>query len=998
MKMADYSSFDSLIELPGSQAVQLHAYRFGQVIIEKSKAVSGWYQVKSGEIRVLDREDSEEEQTLALCRPKDWLPTNYRSKASEFTFRAMSDASLLFFPWQYIDQLKEEYPQYYQDIVKAINACCERALLKKCPAFRVFDDATLDWFLNSSKTIKTEAGEQRFIDLPESNLLYVMRGKLEISSRSSGTQLGTPGTLCYLPALELDGGVRVTANIAGEFRLFPKECLDAINVGALDRGKIAPPDKTEPIEPGKFTSREDDQIEHKIRLSFSKAFPVVKQIDQTDCGAACLTSIFKFHGMEANIITVREQLGVGRSGSRLYDLAITAERRGYNSKSAKIASVEALARIALPVICHWENNHFIVVYAFRRDYVFVMDPAIGRCRYTRQEFQSKWTGYALLLEPGGNIINDAGSESIFQLYLGVIRREWRVYLDVFIGSLILQIALLLFPILMLLLIDRVILLNNLSLLSVVVLGLGSAALFEILMRQIRDFLLQSAAQRIDIRLSTALYRQILSLPMTFFESRMMGDSLKRFDDTRIIRDLFSSRLVSVILDLIAAVSFLAALLYWYPTMGLVVLLYIPAYYSLMRYLVPRLIRNYNELFKKESELRSFLIETLGGLATIKHLGLESETRSQQEELNLRANLQKLSVLKLSNVGSAIGQLLLRSNLILIIWLGARGVLMGHLSIGEMIACNSLATGLMHPILGILTYFQDLQESKVAKERISEIHTVTTESQLRDYTLPSTEIKGDIIINNVSFRYPGRPETNVLANFSLTVASGEIVGIVGRSGCGKSTLARLLVGDYLPTEGHILIDGQSITQIDLRDLRRQIGLVSQDTFLFNRTVRENIAISAPSTTFDQIVSVARAAECHEFIMELPQGYDTKLGEQSQTLSGGQRQRLAIARELLRRPQVLILDEATSALDAHTEAIIQKNILERLKGVTIFLISHRLTSLRHANKIAVINQGVLVEYGTHEELIGQRGLYRDLWLKQTPSQPLVKQQHLPPIETI
>lgn len=305
------------------------------------------------------------------------------------------------------------------------------------------------------------------------------------------------------------------------------------------------------------------------------------------------------------------------------------------------------------------------------------------------------------------------------------------------------------------------------------------------------------------------------------------------------------------------------------------------------------------------------------------------------------------------------------------------VLQEKMTIGEMIAFQALATGLLAPASSILDFLKGWQETLVAGERISEIYSVDEEPQNDDYLTQPESLSGEIKFDNISFRYASRPETNVLSNISLHIKPGQTIGIVGKSGSGKSTLAKLLARNYVPNEGRIFIDDQDISRLSLRFLRQNIGIVSQDVFLFDRTIRENIAITDPTAPFSEVVAAAKAADCHEFIMSLPEGYETKLGERAQTISGGQRQRLSIARTFFRKPPIVVLDEATSALDSHTEKVVQKQILEKFQGSTVIIIAHRLSTLRQADHIFVLDKGFLVEQGSHEALLAQNGLYWNLW---------------------
>ncbi|HKX26834.1 MAG TPA: peptidase domain-containing ABC transporter [Blastocatellia bacterium] len=724
-----------------------------------------------------------------------------------------------------------------------------------------------------------------------------------------------------------------------------------------------------------------ERIEQSIRHRFSSRFPVIRQMDSNDCGAACLTSILRYYGAQAELLAVRQQLRMGKPGVRLYDLVQAAEKRGFSARTIRAQSMESLSPSRLPAICHWKKGHFVVVYQVNRR-VVVMDPALGIRKLRPEEFLAQWTGNTLLLEPTGDFTDDPPPPTITGYFLPAIKKEKKVFVDAAVASVILQLLLLLSPLLMQMLLDRVLILRSASLMTVILAGLLGMALFEISIRSIREYLLTYAAQRIEVRLSSQLYRHLINLSLSIFESRPIGDLVRRFEDSRLIRELFSSRILSAMIDAVTAVACITLIFHYSYLIGFSLIGFVCCYLLLIGLLTPHLWKRYQLLFKRESDQQSFLIESIAGVQTIKNLRLEIESQWRYEDLGLSSARHRLNAAKLSIAGGGIGQLLVRGSSMLILWLSATAVLREELSIGAMIAINALAAGTMSPALSLLNFLRDWQESRVAAQRIADIYAIPTEHRQRPGGIRSTNFRGEIVFENVSFRYQNRPERNVLSNVSFRIEPGETIGIVGRSGCGKSTLAKLLAGHYPLSEGRILLDGIDLRQFDLEDLRLQIGLVSQEPFLYNRTIRENIAITNPQASMDEVIQAARLALCHEFVMELPAGYHTVIGERGQTLSGGQRQRLCLARQFLRPSPLVIFDEATSALDSETEERIMTSVLNHSRNRTALIVAHRFSTIKQADRILVFEQGVLVEQGSHQELLDAHGLYAYLWQKQLP----------------
>jgi ATP-binding cassette subfamily B protein len=438
----------------------------------------------------------------------------------------------------------------------------------------------------------------------------------------------------------------------------------------------------------------------------------------------------------------------------------------------------------------------------------------------------------------------------------------------------------------------------------------------------------------------------------------------------------------VLLDLLTIVAYLGLMLAYSAELTLVAALFLPLYAALVLVITPVLQRQYREAFQRSAEAESHMVESVTGIGTVKAAAAERPVRWRFEGLMVRAlNVQFRGALT-STAGYAAASVLQTLNALLLLWYGAGLVIAGRMSVGQLVAFNVLVLGVNRAILGVLDLWDEVQEVRVSLERLSDVFDAAPEEtpdgeRVLDRLPP---LQGYIRFDNVTFRYAERGDRNALQNVNLEIAPGQTVALVGRSGAGKSTFANLLLRLYEPTEGRITVDRFDIRQVSLASLRSQIGVVPQEVFLFSGTIRDNIAFGEPGATLEEVVGAAMLAGAHEFISELPLGYDTVIGERGQSLSGGQRQRIAIARALFKKPRILIFDEATSALDTESERAIQQNLDHILKNRTTLIIAHRLSTVRNADQIVVLDQGIIVETGTHDALMRQRGLYHYLISQQ------------------
>jgi ATP-binding cassette, subfamily B, bacterial HlyB/CyaB len=704
----------------------------------------------------------------------------------------------------------------------------------------------------------------------------------------------------------------------------------------------------------------------------SRRYPFIAQHGGSDCGAACLAMIARYWGKHFSINHLRSLINVDRNGASLRGLVSGAEALGFSARPVK-AQFQALTDLQLPAIAHWEGKHYIVVYAINSQWVIVADPAIGQRRLTHAAFQKDWTGFLLLLQPTLQFGNATEEKTHSYSFTELVKPHWTILLEVAVASILIQIFGLVTPLFTQLLLDRVVVQGSLITLHTVGIGLLLFGLFRVALTGFRQYLLDHTANKIDLALVAGFIQQTFRLPLNFFETRYVGDIISRIQENKKIQRFLTGEAVSVLLDLLTVFIYMG-LMFWYSwKLALLTLVILPPTMLIALLAMPFLQKISREIFKTSSEEIGYLIQALTGARTVKSMAVEQSVRWHWESLLDRSLKKNFTGQLLSNslqISSAVIETSVTAGLL---WLGGWLVIRQELTIGQLVAFSMLLGNVMTPFRRLSVLWNELQEVVIAVERINDIMETEPEESKQYVGQALPLLRGHIQLEQVTFRYHPDNDRNTLENLTFEVLPGQMVALVGRSGSGKTTLSKLLLGLYYPTEGRILIDGYDISSLSLRSLRQQVGVVDQDSFLFSGTIRANIALAYPEATLDEIIQAAELAGAHAFIQELPQGYESEIGEGGGLLSGGQRQRLAIARALISDPRLLIFDEATSHLDTESERLIQTNLDKILKGRTTFVIAHRLSTVRNADLILVLDRGILVEHGTHDELMMQRGQY-------------------------
>ncbi len=638
----------------------------------------------------------------------------------------------------------------------------------------------------------------------------------------------------------------------------------------------------------------------------------------------------------------------------------------------------------LPALARLHDGRWVVLAQCDGQRVLWQDAAAPPCIEPLAEFGARWSGRLLLVASRASLAGELAKFD-FGWFVPSLVRYRRLLGEVLLISLFLQLFALVSPLFFQVVMDKVLVHRGLSTLDVLALGLLVVMLFESLLSALRTYVFSHTTSRIDVELGSRLFRHLLALPLAYFQARRVGDSVARVRELENIRAFLTGNALTLLLDVLFSVVFVAVMFAYSVPLTLIVLASVPLYVAISLAVVPLLRRRLDEKFARGAENQALLVEAVTGVQTVKAGALEPQlARRWDDQLAayVSAGFRTGVLAGVAHEGvGLVGKLVSVATL----WYGAHLVMDQAMPVGMFVAVNMFAQRVAQLVMRIAQMWTDFQQTGISMARLADI--LNTPTELPAPSAPALpRLRGRITLDGVSFRY--RPETRpVLRELNLDIAAGEVIGIVGRSGSGKSTLTKLVQRLYVPEQGRVLVDGHDIAAADAAQLRRQIGVVLQENFLFNRSVRENIALADPAAPIEAVMRAAQLAGAHEFVSELPEGYDTVVGEQGTSLSGGQRQRIAIARALLIDPRILIFDEATSALDVESEAVIQRHMGAIARGRTVIVIAHRLSAVRHAHRIVVLDQGRIVESGPHDALLRAGGAYARMWSMQGGAPPAI-----------
>ncbi len=712
--------------------------------------------------------------------------------------------------------------------------------------------------------------------------------------------------------------------------------------------------------------------------------PEMRQVTAVECGAACLAMALNYYGYATSVSEVQEHCGVGRDGLTALEIVKSAQKYGLRVRAVSL-KLEDFRFVALPAIVHWEFNHFLVVERWSTKYVDVVDPALGRRRLSAEEFDEGFTGVAIMVEPGAQFAQRTPQKSLtVWSYVHSFTQMRVIILQILGASLLLQLIGLGSPLLTEVVIDRILPAKDIDMLTLMGVGMLILVLMQAIAGFLRSSLLIYLQTRIDAHMMLNFFEHLLSLPYRFFQLRLNGDLLARVNSNLAIRDLLTNQFISTLLDGGTVIVYFVILLFLSRLLAEVTLGIGLIQIALLLFTAPAIRRLTQRDLEAQGKTQGYLNEALSGIATLKAAGAEHRALARWEnlffdEMNVSLRLSYLS----SVVGSLLGIVGMLSPLVLL-WIGAQQVINGTMTVGAMLALNTLAVQFLGPLGSLATSGQQLQVVRSHFARIADVIGAQPEQDPTAVQTPQ-KLTGRIELRRVSFRYDQNAPL-ILQDINARIQPGQKVALVGRTGSGKSTLGKLLVGLITPTKGSILLDGVPLENLNYQEVRNQFGVVLQESFIFSGSVKENIALNNPEMDMEQISEAAHLAAIDEDIEKMPMSYDTLVSEGGSAFSGGQRQRLALARALANHPALLLLDEATSALDVATEHVVEQN-LSRLPCTQV-IIAHRLSTIRNADMILVLDRGHIVEQGTHEQLLRRNGFYAELIQAQLRNGEIVK----------
>lgn len=704
-----------------------------------------------------------------------------------------------------------------------------------------------------------------------------------------------------------------------------------------------------------------------------------------DTGLHSLVAIARFHQLPAEPEQLAHQFA--EPGKPFSDTQLLSAAKALTLRAKRISpSLNQIKTDILPAIAKAKDGSYFILARLRensdvggdstaRTYLIHDLRDTAPKSVSQEEFEALWSGELILVTRRQGLGESLQQKFDISWFIPSLVKYRKIFREVLIASFFIQLFALVTPLFFQVVMDKVLVHRGFTTLDVLAIGFFVIVVFEAFLGGFRNYLFSHTTNRVDVELGSRLFNHLLALPLSYFESRQVGQNVARVRELDSIRNFITGTALTLVIDLFFVFVFLAVMWYYSPTLTWIVLATIPAYVILSLFITPILRHRLNDKFKHGAANTAFLTESITGIGTVKSMAVEPQMRRKLEDHLSSYVHASFRSQNLNNVANQIAGLINKLMTLGIIWWGAHLVIDGQITVGQLIAFNMLAGRVSGPVLKLVQLWQEFQQAGISIARLGDILNSPREPGFNPNRSRLPSLQGAVTLDHVKFRYRVDGPL-ILHDIDLQVKPGEVIGIVGRSGSGKSTITKLIQRLYVPESGRVLVDGVDLAMIDIAWLRRQIGVVLQENFLFNRSIRENIALADPSIPMERVIAAAKMAGAHEFIVELAEGYDTLVGEQGSNLSGGQRQRLAIARALINNPRILIFDEATSALDYESERLVQDNMARICQGRTVFIIAHRLSTVRACNRIIVMDKGRIVEEGNHGELLSQNGYYAKL----------------------
>jgi ATP-binding cassette subfamily B protein len=718
-------------------------------------------------------------------------------------------------------------------------------------------------------------------------------------------------------------------------------------------------------------------------MDILKKYYCIKQQDIQDCGPACIATISKQYGLKMPVSKIREAAGTDLEGTSVYGVVQAAQKLGFRTKAARVEKKEEIYdNLPVPFIAHVIIDnvllHFVVVHKVTKKYILVADPGRGMMKYKPEEFFKIWDDILIFLNPTAKFEKGDETKGLFKRFWGLIKVQKGLLVNIFIASILITVLGIAGSFYYKFLIDDILpnnLANNLHSLSIAMLTL---LICKVITEFFRKILFIYMSQNIDVPLLLGYYNHVIKLPMNFFGTRKVGEIISRFNDGDKIRNAISSVTLTLMIDVLMTV--VGGTILYLQNEKLFFTCFVPIvlYLSLVFGFKSKLKKVNREVMEDNAMLSSYLVESLEGIETVKAFNGEGLVKIKTENKFLKFMKSCFKHGVTYNVQGTLMSVISGGFGICLLWFGGSLVLKAEISIGELMSFNALLAYFIEPIGRLINLQPQLQEAIVASDRLGEILDLELEKSSDDNLKPET-LLGNITFEKVNFAYGLKD--NVLNDININIKAGEKIALVGESGSGKTTIAKLLMGFYDVREGKIILNNYNINNISKDVLRSKISYISQDSFFFSGTIKENLEFACDGVTYEEMIEACKKAQIHEYIESQPLGYKTILEEKGLNLSGGQRQRLSIARALIRKPEILIMDEATSNLDSITERAIQNTLDECIENVTTIIIAHRLSTIKKCSEIYVMDKGKVIEEGSHKELLNKKGYYYKLWSEQS-----------------
>jgi HlyB family type I secretion system ABC transporter len=969
-------------------------YAYGDVIFSEGDAADALFVVAAGRARVL-KGSGDAEVSLNVLSPGDSFGETalLRGGARTATVRASSDVTVFRLDAGVFRALAARDPRIAESFELGMRRQSLGDLLRLSSPFAGLSTDGMRDLLQELRPVSVAAGEIvcRQGDAAD-RLDIVEEGRLRIGddgSLAAGDVVGERELLTGAPV-----PATVEALVDSRLLRLDKESFDRLaerhpsfkaqiaaraaqydyrrqaNVSADVEEELLPADAEAEVAQDAFDKGDGLFVKRGERI---RRFKHIRQVDEADCGAAALAMVCRYFGARVSLARVRTHVGTGIDGTSLRGLARGGEDLGLATRALKV-SLRNLEAMPLPAILHWGGNHWVVLTDVDAKGVKIADPALGIRRLSRAELEKAWSGYAVLFARTDRVDELPASPSGFAWLRPFARRFWRPIAGAVGLAMVVSALNLALPVLTQIVVDRVLGPRDFELLETLVLAMAGVLVVSVAASYVQRLILSRAAVGMDAETLDHVAAKMLALPMPYFYARRTGDLQRRLIGMRQVRQFLVQNSVVAITSAMQLLVAVVLMFIYSPVLGGIFMAAAPLYVLLMRFAVRRIRPLNDSLEEAFSDYHSLQVDAVKGIETVKALGGEDALRRAmvREYRGLSDRQLKVDMAGMAYDGAV--QALTFVSLVAFLWFGSLQVLDGSLTIGGLVSFSALVVLANGPIAVLLGLFDDLQMASVLLSRLSDIFEEAPEQgEDRSGLRPVPSLEGRVRLDNVGFHYGGPDSPDILSGISFEVAPGSTVAIVGRSGSGKTTLVKLLAGLVEPTDGSISYDGVDMRTLDYRELRRHVGVVLQESFLFADTLARNIAFGEPEPDMARVVRAATIASAHEFITRLPMGYDTRVGETGLLLSGGQRQRIAIARAVYHEPPVLLFDEATSSLDTEAERAVQDNMSRLLSRRTSFVIAHRLSTIRNADVILVLERGRLVETGTHDELIAAKGLY-------------------------